>query len=129
MTDSRKTLTIAGGGTSPPEDGAPVSQFVFLTPFAFHDHAAMAERQALPDPRGAAVHCRLAAEAMVRWLYDNDSELKWPYQDSLAALIAEPSFMRLAGTMIRWKICHSEAPSIRPASRRSSRRAAPRPAP
>lgn len=41
---------------------------------------------------------------MVRWLYGNDNVLKWPYQDSLAALIAEPSFMRLAGTMIRTKI-------------------------
>lgn len=104
MTAPRKTLSIAGGGTAPPEGGPPASQFAFLTPFVFHDHAAMAERQALADPRGAAVHCRLAVEAMVRWLYDNDAELKWPYQDSLAALTAEPSFMRLVGTPIRSKI-------------------------
>ena len=103
--EGRKTLSVRGVPTSRDAGGdAPISQFAFLQPFAFHDHAAMAERQALPDPRGAAVHCRLAAEAMVRWLYDNDSDLKWPYQDSLAALIAEPSFMRLAGTMIRTKI-------------------------
>ena len=103
--EGRKTLSVRGIPTSRDAGGdVPASQFAFLTPFAFHDHAAMAERQALPDPRGAAVHCRLAAEAMVRWLYDNDSDLKWPYQDSLAALIAEPSFMRLAGTMIRTKI-------------------------
>lgn len=103
--EGRKTLSVRGVPTSRDAGGdAPASQFAFLTPFAFHDHAAMAERQALPDPRGAAVHCRLAAEAMVRWLYDNDSDLKWPYQDSLAALIAEPSFMRLVGTMIRTKI-------------------------
>lgn len=103
--EGRKTLSVRGIPPSRDAGGdAPVSQFAFLTPFAFHDHAAMAERQALTDPRGAAVHCRLAAEAMVRWLYDNDSDLKWPYQDSLAALIAEPSFMRFAGTMIRTKI-------------------------
>ena len=103
--EGRKTLSVRGIPASRDAGGdAPVSQFAFLTPFAFHDHAAMAERQALPDPRGAAVHCRLAAEAMVRWLYDNDADLRWPYQDSLAALIAEPSFMRLAGTMIRTKI-------------------------
>lgn len=105
MTGERKILSVQGIPASPGANGfESKSQFAFLSPFAFHDHAAMAERQALPDPRGAAVHCRLAAEAMVRWLYDNDADLKWPYQDSLAALIAEPSFMRLAGTMVRTKI-------------------------
>ncbi len=102
MTEPRKTLSVAGGtATAPP---TPVSQFAFLAPFAFHDSAAMAERQALADPRGAAVHCRLAAEAMVRWLYDHDAALRWPYQDSPAALIAEPSFHSLVGTPIRSKI-------------------------
>lgn len=41
---------------------------------------------------------------MVRWLYDHDATLRWPYQDTLAALIAEPSFMQLTGTMVRTKI-------------------------
>ncbi|MFZ5663834.1 MAG: DEAD/DEAH box helicase family protein [Pseudomonadota bacterium] len=104
MTQARKTLSIANGSQATGNTSSGGSQFTFLSPFPFYDHAAMAERQAVPDPRGAAVHCRLAIEAMVRWLYDHDSELKWPYQDSLAALIAEPSFMRLAGTMIRTKI-------------------------
>lgn len=106
MTGERKTLSIkdAGPTTEPASHGNGGSQFAFLSPFAFHEAAAMAERQALPDPRGAAVHCRLAVEAMVRWLYDHDATLRWPYQDTLAALIAEPSFMQLTGPMVRTKI-------------------------
>lgn len=102
--DGRKTLSVKGAPAvrSSPAPGA--SQFAFLAPFVFHEAAAMAERQAVPDPRGAAVHCRLAVEAMVRWLYDHDAALRWPYQDTLAALIAEPSFHALAGSMIRTKI-------------------------
>ncbi|MES2289944.1 MAG: DEAD/DEAH box helicase family protein [Pseudomonadota bacterium] len=99
----RNTLSL-NGSAAPPAASPSTSQFAFLTPFAFHEAAQMAERQALPDPRGAAVHCRLAVEAMVRWLYDHDSTLRWPYQDTLAALIAEPSFHSLAGSMIRTKI-------------------------
>ncbi len=101
----RKTLSIVGGIATRVPPPAPATQFAFLAPFTFlADHVAMAERQALPDPRGAAVHCRLAVEALVHWLYDNDAELKVPYNDHLAALVAEPSFHKLAGTMIRTKI-------------------------
>ena len=101
----RKTLSIAGGKLPPRAPVASVSQFAFLAPFPFlADHVAMAERQALADPRGAAVHCRLAVEALVHWLYDHDGDLSAPYDDHLAALTAEPSFLRLAGTMIRTKI-------------------------
>ena len=104
MTEGRKTLSIANGGKATGSTPTAGSQFAFLSPFAFHDHATMAERQAVPDPRGAAVHCRLAIEAMVRWLYDHDAELTWPYQDSLAALTAEPTFLRLVDLKIRTKI-------------------------
>jgi type I restriction enzyme R subunit len=101
----RKTLSISGGGSPPLSPSQPAAQFAFLAPFPFlADHVAMAERQALPDPRGAAVHARLAVEAMVRWLYDHDTALRAPYDDHLAALTAEPSFVQLAGLMIRTKI-------------------------
>lgn len=101
----RRTLSIRGAATPEPSAQQPAAQFAFLASFAFMaDHVAMAERQALPDPRGAAVHARLAVEAMVRWLYDHDSALRAPYDDHLAALTAEPSFLKLAGTMIRTKI-------------------------
>ena len=104
MTEARKTLSLATGGHATGSTPRGGSQFNFLSSFAFHDHAAMAERQAVPDPRGAAVHCRLAIEAMVRWLYDHDAELTWPYQDSLAALTAEPTFLQLVDLKIRTKI-------------------------
>ena len=101
----RKTLSIAGDIAPRATPPVPATQFGFLAPFPFlADHVTMAERQAMPDPRGAAVHCRLAVEALVHWLYDNDAELTAPYNNHLAALIAEPSFHKLAGTMIRTKI-------------------------
>lgn len=101
---SRKTLSLAGVAM-PRAASGPAEQFGFLAPFAFlADHVHMAERQALSDPRGAAVHCRLAVEAMMVWLFDHDAELTRPYGDHLAALIAEPSFHKLAGTTIRTKI-------------------------
>lgn len=104
MTGERKTLSIATGGKPAGSGTEAGTQFAFLASFGLYDHALMAERQALPDPRGAAVHCRLAIEAMVRWLYDHDAELTWPYQDSLAALTAEPTFLRLVDLKIRTKI-------------------------
>jgi type I restriction enzyme R subunit len=102
---ARRTLSIRGGAARRPSAPHSAAQFSFLAPFPFMaDHVAMAERQALPDPRGAAVHARLAVEAMVRWLYAHDGALRAPYDDHLAALTAEPSFLKLAGTMIRTKI-------------------------
>ena len=104
--EGRKTLSIKGGSSGPsaPVSG-PADQFAFLARFTFMaDHIAMAERQTLPDPRGAAVHARLAVEAMVRWLYDHDTALRYPYDSHLAALTAEPTFLKLVGTMIRTKI-------------------------
>lgn len=100
----RRTLSIRGGG-SPLSPSPPAAQFAFLAPFDFlAEHVTVAERQALADPRGAAVRARLAVEAMVRWLYDHDAALRAPYDDHLAALTAEPSFVQLAGLMIRTKI-------------------------
>lgn len=102
---TRKTLSIKGGTTPSPANPEPTAQFAFLAPFGFMaDHVQMAERQALFDPRGAAVHARLAVEAMVRWLYDHDTALRAPYDNNLAALTAEPTFLKLAGLMIRTKI-------------------------
>ncbi|MXP41875.1 DUF4145 domain-containing protein [Altererythrobacter soli] len=102
----RKTLSVGGAAAAPdPSTFEPAAQFTFLASFGFMaEHVVMAERQALSDPRGAAVHARLAVEAMVRWLYDHDTALRAPYDDHLAALTAEPTFLRLAGTMIRTKI-------------------------
>jgi type I restriction enzyme, R subunit len=82
-----------------------VSQFVFLQaefPDVF-EHAARAETLAHADPRGAAFYCRLALETAVGWLYRHDGTLKNPYDPTLAALLAEPSFQTLVGRTLAVK--------------------------
>jgi hypothetical protein len=77
-----------------------MSQFAFLQaefPEIF-GHAARAESLAHADPRGAAFYCRLALETAVGWLYRHDRTLKNPYDPTLAALLAEPSFQALRPT-------------------------------
>jgi type I restriction enzyme R subunit len=82
-----------------------MSQFAFLKA-EFLDvfaHAARAESLAHADPRGAAFYCRLALETAVRWLYRHDDTLKEPYDPTLAALLAEPSFQTLVGRTLAVK--------------------------
>jgi type I restriction enzyme, R subunit len=75
-----------------------VSNFAFLQPewpevFAA---AARAELLVYPDPRAACFYARRALEFAVQWLYKAERALTLPYQDNLAALLAEPSFGALA---------------------------------
>jgi type I restriction enzyme, R subunit len=82
-----------------------MSQFAFLQaefPEAFA-HAARAETLAHADPRAAAFYCRLALETAVGWLYRHDGTLKNPYDPTLAALLAEPSFQALVGRTLAVK--------------------------
>ncbi len=82
-----------------------MSQFAFLQaefPDVF-GHAARAETLAHADPRGAAFYCRLALETAVGWLYRHDGTLKNPYDPTLAALLAEPSFQALVGRTLAVK--------------------------
>lgn len=76
-----------------------MSQFSFLQaefPEVFA-HASRAEALARSDSRGAAFYCRLALETAVEWLYRHDGTLRSPYERTLAALIAAPSFQTLVG--------------------------------
>jgi type I restriction enzyme R subunit len=43
------------------------------------------------DPRAACFHARFALEATVHWLYNHDPSLRMPYDQSLGALLHEPS--------------------------------------
>src|SRR5215207_3926357 len=82
-----------------------MSQFAFLQaefPEVFR-HAARAETLANADPRAAAFYCRLALETAVTWLYRHDRTLKNPYDPTLAALLAEPSFQALVGRTLAVK--------------------------
>jgi type I restriction enzyme R subunit len=82
-----------------------VSQFTFLQA-EFPDifgYVERAETLAHADPRGAAFYCRLALETAVNWLYRHDGTLKNPYDPTLAALLAEPSFQSLVGRTLTIK--------------------------
>jgi len=82
-----------------------MSQFTFLQaefPEIF-GHAARAEALAHADPRGAAFYCRLALETGVQWLYRHDRALKSPYEPTLAAHLAEPTFQVLVGRTLGMK--------------------------
>src|SRR4051812_1775692 len=56
-----------------------------------------AEHHTHSDARSACFYARRALELAVAWLYTHDKTLKLPYQDSLSALIHEPTFRQLVG--------------------------------
>ena len=79
-----------------------MSHFAFLAlewP-EIHEAATRAEAAALPDPRTACFHARRALELLVHWLYKYEPRLRPPYDESLSALIHEPSFKQLVGEAI-----------------------------
>jgi len=82
-----------------------MSQFVFLkAEFAdIYAHIAQAENLAHADSRAAAFYARLALETAVEWLYRHDRTLKDPFESTLAAHLAEPSFRALVGQTIAAK--------------------------
>jgi type I restriction enzyme, R subunit len=82
-----------------------MSQFAFLQA-EFPDifaHAARAENLAYSDPRAAAFYARLALETAVLWLFRHDRTLRDPFEPTLAAHLAEPSFKELVGQTLATK--------------------------
>jgi type I restriction enzyme R subunit len=74
-----------------------MSNFAFL-PDKFStiaESAARAEGYIMGDPRSACFHTRFTLEALVHWLYRHDPALRMPYDNSLGALLHEPSFQNL----------------------------------
>ena len=82
-----------------------MSQFGFLLPEwpDIHAAAARAEALALADPRAAAFYARRTLELVVSWLYRFDRRLNPPYQDTLNALIHEPTFRAVTGDAVFFK--------------------------
>ncbi len=75
-----------------------MSNFAFLQsewPLVY-ESAVKAESLVYPDPRAACFYARRALEFAIQWLYKAEPALTLPYQDSLAALLAEPTFTTLA---------------------------------
>ncbi len=82
-----------------------MSHFVFLQAEwpELAAEARKAEGLVYPDPRTACFYARRALELAAAWLYKHDSALKLPYQDNLAALLAEPTFQHLVGPKLSAK--------------------------
>ncbi len=74
-----------------------MSNFGFLSSInefsAFSEAAINAEKALSISPSTCALLSRVAAESAVKWLYDNDNNLKLPYKDNLSALIFNQSFV------------------------------------
>lgn len=79
-----------------------MSQFTFLQGewAAVFEAASKAEAAVYADPRTACFYARRALELAVSWAYKHDAALKLPYQDSLSALIHEPSFKQVVGEAV-----------------------------
>lgn len=79
-----------------------MSHFAFLRVEwpGVHEAAAKAEAAALPDPRTACFYARRALELLVHWVYEHDPALRLPYQDTLSALVHEPTFKAAAGEAV-----------------------------
>lgn len=85
--------------------GSPCRNSFFSKPIfqKFSKPSPQAETQAHADVRASGVHCRIALEAMVDWLFRHEKSLKTPYQTNLAAYLAEPSFNALVGQTLSVK--------------------------
>jgi type I restriction enzyme R subunit len=51
-----------------------------------------AEKTAIVDPRSCCVNARIALEAALHWMFDNDRALRVPYESNLNAYLKESSF-------------------------------------
>jgi type I restriction enzyme R subunit len=71
-----------------------MSNFTFLKNDwpELYETAREAEQNVNSAPRTSCFYARRSLERAVKWLYANDSYLKQPYADNLAALIHEPTF-------------------------------------
>ena len=76
-----------------------MSNFAFLAAEfpAVHESAVAAERHAGTDPRAAVFYAGRTVEIAVKWAFRNDPGLKLPYNDTISALLHEPSFRKAAG--------------------------------
>ncbi|MFM0168849.1 DEAD/DEAH box helicase family protein [Paraburkholderia sediminicola] len=79
-----------------------MSNFAFLrTEWSLLFEAAdKAEGAVNSDPRASCFYARRALEIAVAWLYTHDKSFKLPYQDTLSALIHEPTFRKGAGETV-----------------------------
>ncbi len=71
-----------------------MSNFQFLKDEwpAIYREAREAEQLTLNFPKASAIVARSCMEKAIRWLYNNDEDLEWPYNDKLSVLMHEQCF-------------------------------------
>lgn len=76
-----------------------MSNFTFLADEfpAVHESAVAAEKHAASDPRAAVFYAGRTVEIAVKWAFRNDPGLKLPYNDTISALLHEPTFRKATG--------------------------------
>ena len=67
-------------------------QFLHTEWPAIFKEASEAEKLTFTSPKASAMISRSALEKALRWLYENDAELEWPYDTKIASLIHEQCF-------------------------------------
>src|SRR5437867_10272 len=82
-----------------------MSNFEFLAEewAGLAEPASRAEALAVTDPRACCFYARRALEQAVRWMYRNDAALSMPFDDSLSALLHEPTFGAVAPPLVKVK--------------------------
>lgn len=82
-----------------------MSNFQFLLPEfkPLYEPAKGAEQLVHSDPRACCMRTRHALEQAVHWLYENDRDLRMPYDNSLGVLLTQPAFEKLLPPHIHQK--------------------------
>jgi len=82
-----------------------VGNFEFLRPEfkPLYEPARGAEQLVHSDPRACCMRTRHALEQAVHWLYENDRDLRMPYDRSLNVLLTQPEFEQLLPPHIHQK--------------------------
>jgi type I restriction enzyme R subunit len=82
-----------------------MTNFQFLQPEfkPLYEPAKGAEQLVHSDPRACCMRTRHALEQAVHWLYENDRDLRMPYDTSLGVLLTQPAFERLLPPHIHQK--------------------------
>lgn len=68
-----------------------------------YEPAKGAEQLVHSDPRACCMRTRHALEQAVHWLYENDRDLRMPYDNSLGVLLTQPAFEKLLPPHIHQK--------------------------
>ncbi|WP_374012000.1 DEAD/DEAH box helicase family protein [Pseudoxanthomonas koreensis] len=83
-----------------------MTNFQFLLPEfkPLLEPAKGAEQLVHSDPRACCMRTRHALEQAVHWLYQNDRDLRMPYENGLNVLLTQPAFVKLVPPYVHDKM-------------------------